>query len=129
MQGVVAEVIQTVGRRGAAWSGIAAIVLIAIAAGLRVPESGWNGEAHFALVQSLADGAPRIDDHLNQSGDIAYFHGHYFAAKAPGLAMFSLPAYGLAEALGAIPVGEPTSPPAGAHTLDERTSGIGAETT
>jgi hypothetical protein len=117
----VAEVISPVRRRGAAWSGIAAIVLVAFAAALRLPESGWNGEAHFALVQSLADGAPRIDDHLNQSGDIAYFHGHYYAAKAPGLAMFSLPAYALAKGLRAIPVGEPTSPPAGAHTLDEHT--------
>src|SRR5262245_56848958 len=35
--------------------------------------------------------------------------------------MFSLPAYALAKGLGAIPVGEPTSPPAGAHTLDEHT--------
>jgi hypothetical protein len=111
----------TVVRRGAKWPGIAAIVLVAIAAGLRVPESGWNGEAHFALVQSLADGTPRIDDHLNQSGDIAYVDGHYYAAKAPGLAMLSLPAYLVADAFGAIPLGAPTSPPEGAHTLDERT--------
>jgi hypothetical protein len=117
----LAEVIRTARRPGAAWTGIVAIALVAIAAAMRVPESGWNGEAHFALVQSLADGTPRIDDHLNQSGDIAYFDGHYYAAKAPGLAMFSLPTYVLASALGAIPLGEPTSPPAGAHTLDERT--------
>src|SRR4029450_191585 len=97
-------------RRGAAWPGIAAIVLVAFAVALRLPESGWNGEAHFALVQSLADGTPRIDHHLNQSGDIAYFHGHYYAAKAPGLAMFGLPAYALAEADGAIPVGGAASP-------------------
>lgn len=108
-------------RPGAAWPGIAAIVLVAIAASLRVPESGWNGEAHFALVQSLADGTPRIDGHLNQSGDIAYVDGHYYAAKAPGLAMFSLPFYVLAKALGAIPLGSPTSPPAGSHTLDGST--------
>ncbi len=95
-----------------------AIVLVAIAAAVRVPESGWNGEAHFALVQSLADGTPRIDGHLNQSGDIAYVDGHYYAAKAPGLAMFSVPAYVVADALGAIPLGPPTSPPEGAHTLD-----------
>jgi hypothetical protein len=117
----VTEMIRTVGMRRAAWPGIAAIVLVAIAAASRVPESGWNGEAHFALVQSLADGTPRIDGHLNQSGDIAYVDGHYYAAKAPGLAIFSLPAYVLADALGAIPVGDPTSPPPGAHTLDERT--------
>jgi hypothetical protein len=113
--------IRAVGRRGATWPGITAIVLVALAAALRVPESGWNGEAHFALVQSLADGTPRIDEHLNQSGDIAYVDGHYYAAKAPGLAMFSLPAYALADALGAIPVGAPTSPPEGAHTLDGST--------
>ena len=103
------------------WPGIAAIVLVAIAAAVRVPEDGWNGEAHFALVQSLADGTPRIDDHLNQSGDIAYVEGHYYAAKAPGLAMFSLPSYALAEALGVIPLGSPTSPPEGAHTVDGST--------
>jgi hypothetical protein len=120
-RGVVDEVMRTVKRPGAVWPGIVAIVLVATAAAVRVPESGWNGEAHFALVQSLADGTPRIDGHLNQSGDIAYFHGHYYAAKAPGLAMFSLPTYALAKALGAIPMGEATSPPAGAHTLDERT--------
>lgn len=117
-QGEVAEVIRTVRRRLVTGPGIAAIVLVAIAAGLRVPEDGWNGEAHFALVQSLADGTPRIDDHLNQSGDIAYVDGHYYAAKAPGLAMFSLPSYALAKALGAIPLGSPTSPPPGAHTVD-----------
>ena len=65
-----------------------------------------------------ADGTPRIDGHLNQSGDIAYVDGHYYAAKAPGLAMFSVPAYVVADALGAIPLGPPTSPPEGAHTLD-----------
>jgi hypothetical protein len=125
MRWQVAEVIRTERRRGTAWPGIAAIVLVAIAAVLRVPEDGWNAEAHFALVQALADGTPRIDDHLNQSGDIAYVDGHYYAAKAPGLAMFSLPAYALAKALGAIPLGSPTSPPPGAHTVDGSTMWYG----
>jgi hypothetical protein len=114
-------IVPTIRRLGAAWPGIVAIVLVAVAVATRVPESGWNGEAHFALVQSLTDGTPRIDGHLNQSGDIAYVDGHYYAAKAPGLAMFSVPAYVLADAFGAIPLGPPTSPPAGAHTLDEKT--------
>jgi len=119
--GVVAEVASSVRRRGPAWPGIAAIVLVALAAALRVPESGWNAEAHFALAQSLADGTPRIDDHLNQSGDIAYVDGHFYAAKAPGLAMLSLPSYALAKGLGAIPSGSPTSPPPGAHWVDGST--------
>jgi hypothetical protein len=107
------------------WPGVAAIVLVAIAAGSRVPDSGWNGAAHFALVQSLADGTPRIDDHLNQSGDIAYVDGHFYAAKAPGLAMFSLPSYAVAKRSGAIPSGSPTSPPQGAHWVDGRTMWYG----
>lgn len=107
------------------WPGVAAIVLVAIAAASRAPDSGWNGAAHFALVQSLADGTPRIDDHLNQSGDIAYVDGHFYAAKAPGLAMFSLPSYALAQDLGAIPLGTPTSPPPGAHWVDGRTMWYG----
>jgi hypothetical protein len=51
-QGVVAEVIRTVRRWGAA--GIAGIVLVAIAAALRVPEDGWNGK--HTLRRSIAGG-------------------------------------------------------------------------
>lgn len=117
--------IRTDGKRGITWPGVAAIVLVAIAAASRVPDDGWNGAAHFALVQSLADGTPRIDDRLNQSGDIAYVEGHFYAAKAPGLAMFSLPSYAVADGLGAIPVGSRTSPPPGAHWVDGRTMWYG----
>jgi hypothetical protein len=118
-------VIRTAGKRGRTWPGVVAIVLVALAAASRVPDTGWNGAAHFALVQSLADGTPRIDEHLNQSGDIAYVEGHFYAAKAPGLAMFSLPPYAVAEGLGAIPLGSPTSPPPGAHLVDGRTMWYG----
>jgi hypothetical protein len=119
---LAADVIRTPGGSATTWLGIAAIVLVAIAAASRVPDdTGWNGTAHFALVQSLADGTPRIDGHLNQSGDIAYVDGHFFAAKAPGLALFSLPAYVVADRLGAIPVGRPTSPPPGARLVDGKT--------
>jgi hypothetical protein len=109
------------GTRGAAWPGIVAIVLVAVAAATQVPDGAWNGAAHFALVQSLADGEASIDDHLNQSGDIAWVDGRFYAAKAPGLAFFSLPAYAVADALGAVPLGDPTSPPPGAHYVSGRT--------
>src|SRR5512134_818248 len=102
------------------WPAIAAIALVAIAAASRTPDDGWNGAAHFALAQSLADGTPRIDGHLNQSGDISYVDGHFYATKAPGLAMASLPAYALARGFGAIPSGSPTSPPPGAHRVEGR---------
>jgi hypothetical protein len=37
----------------------------------RFPDGFWNGAAHFAQVQSLADGTCVIDKHLNQGGDIS----------------------------------------------------------
>jgi hypothetical protein len=86
---------------------IAALALVAIAAATQHPLTGWNAGAHYALVQSLADGTPRIDDHLNQSGDIAYVDGHYYAAKSPGLAVLSLPVYAAFDATGSV---TPTSP-------------------
>ena len=65
-----------------------AIALVAVAAATQIPYPGWNAGAHYALVRSLVDGTPRIDKHLNQSGDIAWVDGHFYAAKSPGLAFF-----------------------------------------
>jgi hypothetical protein len=98
-----------------------ALALVAFAAGTQLPLTGWNAGAHYALVQSLADGTPRIDRHLNQSGDIAYYHGHYYAAKSPGLAMLSLPVYELFKAAGAVPAPRPTTlGPPGARGIEEK---------
>ena len=51
------------------------------------PESA----AHFALVRSLASGTAEIDPRATI--DAAYVDGRYYAAKAPGLAIFTLPWY------------------------------------
>lgn len=83
---------------------LAAILLVAGAAATQLPLAGWNAGAHLALVQSLVDGTPRIDHHLNQSGDIAWVDGHYYAAKSPGLAFFSVPVYLAFDAAGALPL-------------------------
>jgi len=50
---------------------VAALALVVTAAATVLPEAGWNATAHYALVESLADGTPRIDRHLNQGGDLA----------------------------------------------------------
>jgi hypothetical protein len=52
---------------------------------------GWNAGAHFALVRSLGDGTAKIDTYRNETGDVGWYRGHYYAAKAPGLALYSLP--------------------------------------
>jgi hypothetical protein len=55
--------------------------------------AGWNASAHFALVRSLADGTATIDPYRDETGDVGWYRGHYYAAKAPGLALYSLPAW------------------------------------
>ena len=55
--------------------------------------SGANASAHFALVRSLAHGRANIDAYRAETLDVAWYRGHYYAAKAPGLALYSLPAW------------------------------------
>jgi hypothetical protein len=54
-------------------------------------DAGWNASAHFALVRSLADGRATIDRYREETGDVGWFEGHYYTAKAPGLALYSVP--------------------------------------
>jgi hypothetical protein len=55
--------------------------------------AGWNASAHFALVRSLADGKATIDPYREETGDVGWYRGHYYTAKAPGLALYSLPVW------------------------------------
>jgi hypothetical protein len=75
---------------------IAAVALTVAYAWPQQP-AGWNASAHFALVRSLADGTATIDPYRDETGDVAWYRGHYYAAKAPGLALYSLPAWLLLE--------------------------------
>jgi hypothetical protein len=69
------------------------VAAIALAFAYAWPEqgAGWNASAHFALVRSLADGTATIDPYREETGDVGWYRGHYYAAKAPGLALYSLP--------------------------------------
>ncbi len=68
-------------------AGYAAIGLVALAAGLILQPGGCNETAHLALVKSLHDGTPEIDRYAGETCDTAYIDEHYYAAKAPGLAL------------------------------------------
>lgn len=71
-----------------------------------VPAQGpnYNQDAHYALVRALADGTPRIDRTMFETAvptkDFAVFHGHRYAAKAPGLALWTIPAFLALDAAG-----------------------------
>jgi hypothetical protein len=71
---------------------------LALAAAVVVQSSGPNQAAHFALVRSLARGSASIDPH--ETIDASYVDGRYYAAKAPGLALWTVPWYGTLRAAG-----------------------------
>jgi hypothetical protein len=60
----------------------------------------WNQGSNYALVRALADGTARIDRYTWQTGDLSYFHGHYYSVRAPGLSFLDLPLYEAARAGG-----------------------------
>ncbi len=80
------------------WVAVAAILALTLAAAILRQESGPNQAAHFALVRALASGTAEID--ARETIDAAFVNGHYYAAKAPGLAMLSVPWYAVLRAGG-----------------------------
>jgi hypothetical protein len=77
--------------------GIVALGALVFAYAFLIQPTGDNQKAHYALVRALADGRATVDEvrtnpHL-RTIDVTEHGGHLYAAKSPGLALFSLPAY------------------------------------
>jgi hypothetical protein len=91
---------------------LVAILALVFAYVFLVQPSGDNQKAHLALVRALADGVPYVDEQVRSaelaSVDTTRFEGHLYAAKAPGLAFFTLPFYAALDAAGADLDGEPS---------------------
>ncbi len=81
-------------------AGWLAIVLVVLAAAFVLQPTGCNQTAHLALVKALADGSPTIDAYEAETCDDSFIDGHYYTAKAPGLAILSLPWYGMLRLTG-----------------------------
>src|SRR4051812_4504452 len=84
-------------RRRLAWlrrhSGVLAIVLVALAYAQPIQALGWNQTSHYALVRALSHGTTQIDPYKDSTGDKAKDDGHWYSSRAPGLALYMLPAY------------------------------------
>lgn len=89
---------------------VLALSALALAWLLPAHDPNWNQNAHYALVRALAEGRTHIDEYVRQAdpadvlgggtGDVAVFDGHIYAAKAPGLALWVLPAYVVLKSVG-----------------------------
>jgi hypothetical protein len=72
---------------------LAAIVLVGLAFATLIQSFSWNQTSHYDLIRSLNDGKTTIDQYQENTGDKVYYKGHYYSARAPGLALFTLPFY------------------------------------
>lgn len=53
---------------------------------------GWNQNSRFDLVRAITNEHTfHIDPYRHATGDKAYFEGHYYSDKAPGLALAAVP--------------------------------------
>jgi hypothetical protein len=85
-------------------AGLLAIVSLGIAWGLVLHAMGWAQLSSYAQVRALAAGRAEIDRWQWETRDKAWFGGHFYSVKAPGLAALTLPAYLALDAAGAKPI-------------------------
>ena len=91
-----------------------ALAALGVAFAWPMQVNGYNQNAHYALVRALAVyGTPNIDKTRGEigdvsTGDVARYKGHVYAAKAPGLAFVSVPAFLVLKAVGMRTTGDPT---------------------
>ncbi len=78
---------------------LAAIVLVGVAYATMIQNWSDNQSSHYDLIRALDAGRATIDSGPYPTKDKAKYKGHYYSARAPGLAIYSLPFY---EALRAV---------------------------
>jgi hypothetical protein len=69
------------------------LVLIGVAYATMIQSFSWNQTSHYDLIRALNEGATTIDANQQNTGDKVFYKGHYYSARAPGLALFALPFY------------------------------------
>src|SRR6266851_5397723 len=80
---------------------LAAIVLVGLASATLLQSWSDNQSSHYDLIRALDAGRTTIDYGPYPTKDKAYYNGHRYSARAPGLAIYSLPFYELLKAVDA----------------------------
>jgi hypothetical protein len=78
-----------------------AILLVGLADATMIQSFSWNQTSHYDLVRSLNQDKTTIDQYQANTGDKVLYKGHYYSARAPGLALFALPFYDALNLVGA----------------------------
>lgn len=84
--------------------GLLALLLVGLAYATIIQSFSWNQTSHYDLIRAIDSGTSRIDAYQQNTGDKVEYpehSGHFYSARAPGLALFSLPFYKTISFLGA----------------------------
>ena len=75
----------------------------------------WNSASRLMLTYALVDrGTVTLDGLDKQTGDKAFFHGHYYCDKLPGFSLLATGPYALAKLVRGLP-DHPLNQPGFAH--------------
>jgi hypothetical protein len=80
---------------------LAAILLVGLSYATLIQSFSWNQTSHYDLIRSLNVERTTIDQYQVNTGDKAYYRGHFYSARAPGLALMALPFYDTLNLVGA----------------------------
>jgi len=80
---------------------LAAILLVGLAYATMIQSFSWNQTSHYDLIRSLNVERTNIDFFQQNTGDKVFYKGHWYSARAPGVALFALPFYDTLKALDA----------------------------
>ena len=78
-----------------------ALATFACACAFVVQSPGWAQTSYMALSKALRQGTAQIDPWHWETHDIAWYDGHYYSVKPPGLVLATLPLYQGLRAAGA----------------------------
>jgi hypothetical protein len=78
---------------GSRRAALLAILLVGVAYATMIQSYSWNQTSHYDLIRSLDKDGTTIDAYQKNTGDKVFYKGHYYSARAPGLALFALPFY------------------------------------
>ncbi len=78
-----------------------AILLVGVSYATLIQNFSWNQTSHYDLLQALYHEQTTIDPYEQDTGDKVFYHGHWYSARAPGLALFVMPWYTILNAVNA----------------------------
>jgi hypothetical protein len=108
--GAAASSVATAARRAGADGGgrarrprtaLWAVLLVGLAFATVIQNWSDNQSSHYDLIRALDAGRTTIDAGPYRTKDKAYYKGHWYSARAPGLAIYSLPFYEVINAVDA----------------------------